>query len=106
MYHLLEKWKNTLKRYLENPEVAKYMDFNTSLGVQHGRTTAIGMCIQDLENQLKKDQNNLDLLLSESESFFNYISDKHPEEIDRFKNLEKTIQKIRSTKEIIEEYDA
>lgn len=49
MQELIEKWKERLKRFQENPDVAKDMNSMTELGVQHGRTISLRDCIRELE---------------------------------------------------------
>lgn len=56
MKELIEKWKERLKRFQENPDVAKNMDPTTAMGVQHGRTIALRDCIRELEEAIKKEE--------------------------------------------------
>jgi hypothetical protein len=53
MQKLIEKWKERLKRFQTNRDIAKNMDSQTAMGVQHGRTTALQECITELEEANK-----------------------------------------------------
>ena len=50
MQELIKKWKERLKRFQDNPNIAKDMD--QSMGVQHGRIIALQDCIKELEEIL------------------------------------------------------
>lgn len=54
MKELIEKWKEQLKRFQANPDIAKYMNPSTAMGVQHGRTMALQECIRELEKEIDK----------------------------------------------------
>jgi len=55
MKELIEKWKEQLKRFQANPDIAKNMNSATAMGVQHGRTIALRDCIRELEKEIEKE---------------------------------------------------
>lgn len=55
MEELLQKWKNRLQRFRDNPAVAKGMDNRTAMGVQNGRVITMECCIEELE-KLRSDE--------------------------------------------------
>ncbi len=54
MNELLELWKERLGRFKERPAVARGMDANVAMGVQHGRCITLIQCIQELEAILEQ----------------------------------------------------
>ena len=58
MKEFIEKWKERLKRFQENSNVAKDMNPLTAMGVQHGRTISLRDCIRELEEATKEQKNN------------------------------------------------
>jgi hypothetical protein len=51
---LLSKWEEDLERLRWTPYVAKGMDAQTSMGVQHGRVTCLKHCIDQLKTCVEK----------------------------------------------------
>lgn len=49
---LLKLWKERLRRFEKRPEVARGINSNVAMGVQHGRTMALKQCIEELEEML------------------------------------------------------
>lgn len=54
MKELLEKWRNRLAMFKKHVHVAKNMDPNTAMGVQHGRVLTLETCIKELEQEVEK----------------------------------------------------
>jgi hypothetical protein len=53
---LIVHWKEKLKMFENNPHVAKDMDSNIAMGVQHGRTLSLKDCIRELEDFMRNYQ--------------------------------------------------
>jgi hypothetical protein len=46
---LIEKWENQLKRFQENPRIAKNLDSSVAMGIQNARLMTLKECIKELE---------------------------------------------------------
>lgn len=57
---LLKKWRERLKRFEENPNVAKGLDCNVASGVHQGRSLTLRNCIKELEELESNDRCNQD----------------------------------------------
>lgn len=55
---LMENHDLRLKRYIANPQVAKGMDEKVAMGVQHGRTTELKLCQEELKDIINGSHNN------------------------------------------------
>jgi hypothetical protein len=45
---LLEKWEKRLESFKKRPEIAKSLDENTALSIQHARILTLETCIKEL----------------------------------------------------------
>lgn len=52
---LIQSWESRLKEFEARPSIAKGMDAKTAMGVQHGRTTALKQCLNELKNLSQED---------------------------------------------------
>ena len=56
LHKLASLWQDRLERFLNNANIAKGMDSNTAMGVQHGRTIALKECLDDLKQMISDEK--------------------------------------------------